>query len=132
MTTAQHLADISSWLDEQNAHRDPEARTWGRLAKIAEEGGEVIANYIGATGQNPRKGVTRTTEDVIDELLDVAITSLGAVEHMAGNDGTSISRFESKLRQVWLRAQKYGLVPQEGPRGCPTPVPMFETWRDNI
>ena len=42
---------LSDWLDDANAHRDPEARTWGRLAKLAEESGEVVEAYIGSRVQ---------------------------------------------------------------------------------
>ena len=82
--TAHRIAALSRWIDaaSANAARDPEAATWGRLAKVAEEAGEVIAAYIGATGQNPRKGVTHTMGDVRRELLDVALTALCAVEHL--------------------------------------------------
>src|SRR5690606_27936114 len=87
-----------------NAHRDPEAVTWGRIAKLTEESGEVIAAFIGATGQNPRKGVTHTVEDVIAELLDVAVTALGAVEHLTGHEGGALARLDEKIVAVGERA----------------------------
>lgn len=95
--TAQNIATLSVWIDEGNAHRDPEAATWGRLAKITEEAGEVVAAYIGATGQNPRKGTTHSMDDVEGELIDVAVTALAALEHLRGNDGSSMDAFEAKL-----------------------------------
>lgn len=73
---------LSDWLDEANAHRDPEARTWGRLAKLSEEAGEVIEAFIGVTGQNPRKGTNRSLDNVRKELLDVAMTALQAHYHL--------------------------------------------------
>ncbi|MFD2840333.1 MazG-like family protein [Populibacterium corticicola] len=101
---AQNLAGISQWIDEGNAARDPEAATWARLAKITEEAGEVVAAYIGATGQNPRKGVTHTMDDVEAELLDVAATALTALEHLRGNDGTSLGLFAAKVQKIADRA----------------------------
>lgn len=101
---ALQLADISEWIDKGNAHRDAEARTWGRLAKLTEEAGEVIAAYIGHTGQNPRKGVTHTSADVVKELLDVAVTALGAVEHITGHDVTALDRLAQHIDGVWRRA----------------------------
>lgn len=98
------LVELSSWIDRGNEHRDPEAATWARLAKITEEAGEVVAAYIGATGQNPRKGVTHSAADVEDELLDVAITALSAVEHLRGHDGRSLELLEEKLRRILDRA----------------------------
>lgn len=98
------LVALSQWIDAGNAHRDPEAVTWGRLAKLAEEGGEVIAAFIGATGQNPRKGITHTLDDVRAELLDVAITALGAVEHLSGHTGTARHDLDAKIITVATRA----------------------------
>jgi hypothetical protein len=103
-TTSDCLVSLSQWIDEGNAQRDPEAVTWGRLAKITEEAGEVIAAFIGATGQNPRKGTTHSRADVMDELLDVAVTALGAYEHMAGHDGSALVALFAKIESVALRA----------------------------
>ncbi|MCL8010337.1 MazG-like family protein [Streptomyces sp. AS02] len=50
-----------------------------RMLKLSEEVGEVAEAVIGATGQNPRKGVTHTWEDVQGELCDVVITALVAL-----------------------------------------------------
>ncbi|GAA3971036.1 MazG-like family protein [Streptomyces marokkonensis] len=47
-----------------------------RMLKLSEEVGEVSEAVIGATGQNPRKGVTHTWDDVEAELCDVVITAL--------------------------------------------------------
>ena len=79
------LTALSVWVDGGNDHRDPEAVTWGRLSKITEEAGEVIAAWIGVTGQNTRKGRTHTVRDVEAELYDVAVTALTAVAHLRSN-----------------------------------------------
>src|SRR5690606_37860926 len=50
-----------------------------RMMKLSEEVGEVAEAVIGATGQNPRKGVSHTWDDVRSELCDVAITALVAL-----------------------------------------------------
>ncbi|MFD9003533.1 MazG-like family protein [Streptomyces sp. NPDC059582] len=50
-----------------------------RMLKLSEEVGEVAQAVIGATGQNPRKGVTHTWADVESELCDVVITALVAL-----------------------------------------------------
>jgi hypothetical protein len=104
MRTATRLAKLSEWIDASNEHRDPESVTWGRLAKITEEAGEVISCFIGSTGQNPRKGKTHSTSDVIEELLDVAVTALGAVEHLTENKGCSMALLDDKVRRVVWRA----------------------------
>ncbi|MGY5766684.1 MazG-like family protein [Brachybacterium sp. DNPG3] len=98
------IARLSEWIDAGNAHRDPEAATWARIAKITEEAGEVVAAHIGATGQNPRKGTTHTPEDVQEELIDVAVTALAALEHLRGHDRRSIALLEDKLVRTLRRA----------------------------
>lgn len=98
------IARLSEWIDAGNTHRDPEAATWARLAKITEEAGEVVAAFIGATGQNPRKGITHTQGDVQEELLDVALTALAALEHLRDHDGRSIELLEEKLSRILKRA----------------------------
>lgn len=124
-STGERLAALSQWIDGSNVHRDPEAVTWGRLGKLQEEMGEtadellllavrhwglnsaagrLIAAFIGATGQNPRKGVTHTTDDVVKELLDCAVTALGAVEHLVGNDGSSMNRLAEFVERLIVRA----------------------------
>ncbi len=102
--TGRRLAALSQWIDDGNAERDREARTWGRLAKLAEENGEVIAAFIGATGQNPRKGYTHSIADVSKELLDVAVTALAAWEHMHGNTGGSMFALAGHVAAVHDRA----------------------------
>jgi len=47
-----------------------------RMLKLSEEVGEVSEAVIGAIGQNPRKGVSHTWDDVQGELCDVVITAL--------------------------------------------------------
>jgi hypothetical protein len=95
-TAAKRLAVLSTWIDDANAHRDPEAATWGRVAKVAE--------YVGATGQNPRKGVQGCVDDVVKELLDVAVTALAAVEHFNGNDGGSLAMLAEHIDGLVVRA----------------------------
>lgn len=108
---AERLAALSRWIDDApaNADRDPEAALWARVGKVGEEFGEAIQALIGATGQNPRKGVTHTLDDVIQELLDVALTALCAVEHMTGNGGRSMIAFDSKISRVYERAGRPAL-----------------------
>jgi NTP pyrophosphatase (non-canonical NTP hydrolase) len=47
--------------------------------KLTEEAGEVTQAVIGTLGQNPRKGVTHTWDDVQAELCDVMFTAMVAL-----------------------------------------------------
>lgn len=73
-TTIRGLVD---WLDRENGNSDHE--TAMRLMKLSEETGEVMQAYIGATGQNPRKGTTHSRAEVADELCDVIVTAAVAL-----------------------------------------------------
>jgi len=75
-----------------------------RTIKVAEELGEVVQKLIGVTGANPRKGVTAQRADVVDELLDVAVTALGAIEHVVGHDYFAMERLDRKIIDVARRA----------------------------
>jgi NTP pyrophosphatase (non-canonical NTP hydrolase) len=103
------LTDISKWIDEAPANAGKSAlenlllRT---TAKLSEEVGEVGAALIGMTGQNPRKGVTHTIEDVRKELLDVALTALAAVEHLSDNNGTAVDQLDEHIFNVYNRMAK--------------------------
>lgn len=111
------ITKLSRWVDDApaNAGRDPQARTWGRLAKVAEECGEVIAAYIGATGQNPRKGTTHDMADVEKELLDVALTALAAYEHITDHQGRAMRDLCSFATQRHERALGAGAGPTRKP-----------------
>ena len=84
------------------------------IAHVAEMPNHIVAAYIGATGQNPRKGQTHVIHDVVDELMDVAITALGAVEHLTGHEGTALAILDAKIVAVASRA---GLVTRPVDRG---------------
>ena len=68
------------WLDGHHGN-DRQQQTM-RILKVTEEAGEVAQAWIGFTGQNPRKGVTHTDREVADELADVALTALVAIESL--------------------------------------------------
>ncbi|MFF7471794.1 MazG-like family protein [Streptomyces sp. NPDC008092] len=72
------IDDLWTWLDANRAHGGDTGLVL-RMLKLTEEVGEVAQAVIGATGQNPRKGVTHTWEDVQGELCDVVITALVAL-----------------------------------------------------
>ncbi|AIV36788.1 MazG-like family protein [Streptomyces sp. R1] len=72
------IDDLWKWLEADQPVRGREGLLL-RMLKLSEEVGEVAEAVIGATGQNPRKGVTHTWDDVQAELCDVAITALVAL-----------------------------------------------------
>lgn len=76
--TWKTISDLVGWLDE-NSKLDAETEKMMRVWKIFEEAGEVAQAVTGMTGQNPRKGLTHTEEDVQAELCDVIFTGMVAL-----------------------------------------------------
>jgi NTP pyrophosphatase (non-canonical NTP hydrolase) len=93
------IDDLFSRLEATRSHAGREGLLL-RVLKLSEEIGEVAEAIIGATGQNPRKGVTHTWEDVQGELCDVAITALIALRTLTPG---AREVFEGHLRRVCER-----------------------------
>lgn len=106
MNTHDKIAALSELIDlsYQPEIIGTELHTRRRTDKIMEEAGEVGSAVSGLYGENPRKGVTHTIADVLDELLDVAITALAAYESLTGNSGLSGSALDHKIGLVLDRA----------------------------
>lgn len=98
-STWSTIAALVAWLDESNGTGPHE--TAMRLLKLGEEVGEVSQAYIGATGQNPRKGTTHSAGDVADELCDVIVTAMVAlhsfVDDPAQHFGEKIQRIAARV-----------------------------------
>ncbi|MEU8902144.1 MazG-like family protein [Streptomyces mirabilis] len=93
------IRGLVDWLDEANGRTDEEITL--RILKLAEETGEVGQAWIGVRGQNPRKGVTHTREDVADELCDVIVTAAVALASMLGDPA---ARLNAKLAKIAARS----------------------------
>ncbi|GAA3750410.1 MazG-like family protein [Streptomyces tremellae] len=92
---------LHGWLEER-AVLPAEQERLLRLLKLTEESGEVAAAVIGATGQNPRKGVTHSWADVEAELCDVIVTAMVALRTLTP-DAARV--FAGHLRRVDERAR---------------------------
>lgn len=127
----QAIEQVDAWLDRGVARQykdQPLAQDWARLSKVIEELGEAlehvqgispedharlsaisvslgksVSTLIGATGQNPRKGVTHSQDDVVNEVLDVVMTGLLCAQHMLKNSSTVRMRFRAKQERTYLR-----------------------------
>jgi NTP pyrophosphatase (non-canonical NTP hydrolase) len=79
--TRRAVTATVEWLERHKVAQGDEAISL-QLLKISEEAGEAAGAWIGALGQNPRKGVTHLRSDVADELADVVLTALVAIESL--------------------------------------------------
>ena len=91
----QIARDLSNWLDDNVSEvyqNQPLAQNWARIAKVQEELGEAIAEFISWTGQNPRKPSDPDAKmKLMTELADTALTAIYAMVHFSERfpDGTS-------------------------------------------
>ena len=85
-----------------------------QLLKLSEEVGEVAEAYLGLTGLNPRKGVTHTRDDLVNEVADVIITAAVAIVRLTGEPRAARAAFNAHLASVLTRA---GLDPAPAPPG---------------
>lgn len=93
--TGRAVRVATAWLDEHQG-RGREQQTV-RILKLVEEAGEAARAWIGVIGQNPRKGVTHTVDDVAAELADTAITALVAIESLGLDAGTVLAECAAKV-----------------------------------
>ena len=85
----------AGWLAATNGMSSNE--TAMQLMKITEEAGEVTAAYIGMTGQNPRKGVTHSRDDVAAELCDVILAAATALHRFADDPAAVLDRHAERV-----------------------------------
>lgn len=99
-----HVARTVAWLDAANGRSPHETAV--RVMKIAEEAGEAVAAYIGVTGENPRRGVSASTDDLAGELCDVVLAALVALATVTGGTPHAESRLAGHVatRSVRLRS----------------------------
>jgi NTP pyrophosphatase (non-canonical NTP hydrolase) len=100
------VANITAWLDESNPKDQHEDSM--RVLKLLEESGEAAAAYIGMVGQNPRKGVTHTKDDLMNELADVALTALCAIQHFAQSTAITRGFMAAKISRIMTRSPEIG------------------------
>lgn len=102
------VTDVDDWLDgdwpESEYHAQPLAQDWARVAKIAEEAGEAVAELILSTGQNPRKGIDHAARDrMLDELADAALTAILAIQHFTKDAETTSGFVSRRMTRIWNR-----------------------------
>ena len=109
------IDDLWTWLDRIDPLDGKEGMLLCML-KLSEEVGEVAQAVIGVTGQNPRKGVTHTWDDVQGELCDVVITALVALRMLTPDTQEVFTRHLARVMERSL-----GPSAVVHPQDLPTP-----------
>jgi hypothetical protein len=105
-TPGERVSSLSAWInDSYGPEVSGELLLWRRVGKVAEEAGEAHEALIGMFGANARKGVTHDEQDLVDELLDTALTSL-AVVAMLRPDGDPYALLDRHVGGVMKRWQR--------------------------
>ncbi|GAA1786658.1 hypothetical protein GCM10009682_06050 [Luedemannella flava] len=86
-----------AWFDATNGRDQAEITL--RILKIVEEAGEAAGAWIGALGQNPRKGHSHTVDDVAAELADVAFATMVAIASLGVDVEATITACARKVSQ---------------------------------
>ena len=105
------IRSVDEWLDAEVAETyqgQPLAQHWCRVAKVAEETGEAVAELIAMTGQNPRKGVCGTLDDLLGELGDTAITAIFAIQHFTKDERRTAAVVIAAMEKAAKRAAEAG------------------------
>ena len=101
------IRNVDEWLDSEvneDYKTEPLGQHWARVAKAAEEVGEAIEALIALTGQNPRKGVCGTLDELLGELGDTAITAIFAIQHFTKNEKQTAAVFMAAMEKAASRA----------------------------
>lgn len=99
MTADRHLdAMLGPGYENQ-----PLALDWSRITKVCEEAGEVWKAHSKLTGENPRKGVCGTENELLEELGDTASAALCAIQHITKDVLRTWSVFMAALAKAYQR-----------------------------
>ncbi|MEU6309978.1 MazG-like family protein [Streptomyces sp. NPDC047014] len=96
--TWERIRRIKRWLDDSVGDLSPREVVLFRVLKVGEEFGEVAEAVHGVNGANPRKGRSHSMDDVMKELVDVAVTALVALETISPGEGRK--EFEKRLEAL--------------------------------
>lgn len=105
----QTIELVDFWLDyslPSAYQQQPMAQDWARISKIGEELGEAISEFVGITGQNPRKGIHGSQDAMLNELADVMLTAIMAIQHFTKSSSVTREVLRAKQRRVYERMVK--------------------------
>jgi NTP pyrophosphatase (non-canonical NTP hydrolase) len=85
----------------------PLAADWARVTKVCEEAGEVWRALSKWTGENPRKGVCGTRDDLLGELGDTVSAAMCAIQHLTKDTAETWAVVSAALIKARQRIAEY-------------------------
>jgi NTP pyrophosphatase (non-canonical NTP hydrolase) len=111
------LAELMEAVEIVDAHIDsatapeyraqPLALDWARVTKVCEEAGEVWRALSKLTGENPRKGVCGTRDELLGELADTASAALCAIQHLTKDTDQTWTVLSAALQKARRRVSEH-------------------------
>lgn len=104
------VRDVDAHLDANTAEpyrQQPLGADWARITKVCEEAGEVWKALSKATGENPRKGLCGTWDDVLEELGDTASAALCAIQHITKDEARTAAVLVAALEKAHRRVGEF-------------------------
>jgi hypothetical protein len=93
------------------AHPDyvaqPLAQDWARGTKVCEEAGEAWKALSKWTGENPRKGVCGTRDELLEELGDTVSAAMCAIQHFTKDTDATWAVVSAALLKARYRATRH-------------------------
>jgi hypothetical protein len=116
--------------------QQPLALTWVRVTAGASAAGKVIDALSAWTGENFRKGVCGTREDLLAKLADGVVALLCATQYVTKDQDITWAAISAAARKVCRRiAQQQPPGRQWLPGGCSRltgPSPWRNCWRPSL
>lgn len=108
---------VDAFLD---SHRSPDylaqplANDWARVTKVCEEAGEVWKALSKRTGENYRKGVCATEDELLGELGDCVSAAMLGIQHRTKDTAVTWAVVSAAFRKASQRVADFGEVPADG------------------
>jgi NTP pyrophosphatase (non-canonical NTP hydrolase) len=104
------IGEVDAHLDANTAEgfrEQPLAGHWARITKVCEEAGEVWKALSKLTGENPRKGVCGTEDELLDELGDTLSAAACAIQHITKDETRTAAVIVAALEKAHRRAGEF-------------------------
>jgi hypothetical protein len=100
---AKVCEEIGEAFEEIAKLTDATPSDYARLSSVAQRAGNAVSIVIGMTGQNPRKGISNTEEELLKELADCWCASVFAIQHFTKDSTRTEEILQQSLNKAYMR-----------------------------